>query len=86
MARLDETSADCGRSCAHRSYAPHDVQAKVRIMNRAFDARMLAVSSPDDIRAQATLAAYDTVLRDLAQAYEYHPDYQQAWRPGIQPC
>jgi hypothetical protein len=82
MARMDETSADRSRSWAHRSYAPHDIQAKVRIMNRAFDARMLAVSAPGDVGAQATLAAYDTVLRDLAQAYEYHPDYQQAWRPN----
>lgn len=81
VARLRETSADCGRSYAHRSYAPHDIQAKLRIMNRAFDARVLAGSSPDDPRAQATVAAYDTVLRHLAQTYETHPDYQHAWRP-----
>jgi hypothetical protein len=86
VARLEETSADCARSKAHRSYGPHDIQAhdiqaKVRIMNRAFDARVLAGSFPDDPRAQATLAAYDTVLRHLAQTYETHPDYQQAWHP-----
>lgn len=83
IARFDETNADCARSYANSAcYSQHDIQAKVRIMNRAFDARVLAESAPDDPTAQAVLATYDTVLRHLAQTYDIHPDYQQAWRPG----
>lgn len=47
-------------------------------MNRAFEPACSRQSLPNDPAAQAMLAAYDAVLRPLAQTYD-NLDFQQTW-------
>lgn len=80
-ARLDDESANPAARYTSRAEAFKDIEAKVRIVNRAYEARDLVRSFPDDAGAGALLAAYGTVLRHLAEVYDRHPDYQRAWWP-----
>ncbi len=80
-ARLDDERANPTGRYASRAEAFKDLEAKVRIMNRAYDARDLARSFPDDASARAMLTVYDAVIRHLAEVYDTHPDYQHHWRP-----
>jgi hypothetical protein len=80
-ARLDDESANPTGRYASRAEAFKDIEAKVRIMNRADEVRDLVRSFPDDVGATAVLAAYGAVLRHLAEVYDRHPDYQRAWWP-----
>ncbi|MFF0144442.1 hypothetical protein ATK36_3382 [Amycolatopsis sulphurea] len=76
-ARLDEEAANPTR----RAEAFKDIEAKVRIMNRAYEARDLVRSFPDDPGTIAILTAHAAVLRHLAEVYNTHPDYQRNWWP-----
>jgi hypothetical protein len=80
-ARLDDESANPTGRYADRAEAFKDIEAKVRIMNRAYEARDLVRSFPDDAGASSVLAAYDAVLRHLAEVYDRHPEYQRHWWP-----
>lgn len=81
-ARLDQTSDHRASSYGDAAYAMKDIEAKVRIMNRAFDAREFVQSFPEDACAQTMFTVYDAVIRHLAEAYDTHPDYERTWRPG----
>lgn len=80
-ARLGHESANPTGRYTSRAEAFKDIEAKVRIMNRAGEARDLVRSFPDDAGANAVLAAYGSVLRHLAAVYDRHPDYQRTWWP-----
>ena len=80
-ARLDEEAANPTRRYTSRTEAFKDIEAKVRIMNRAHEARDLVRSFPDDPGATAILAVHEAVLRHLAEVYNTHPDYQRDWWP-----
>lgn len=80
-ARLDDERANPTGRYVSRAEAFKDIEAKVRIMNRAYEARDLARSFPDDPGTRVTLAAYGAVLRHLAEVYNTHPDYQRDWWP-----
>lgn len=56
-ARLDDESANRTGRYASRAEAFKDIEAKVRIMNRAYEARDLVRSFPDDVGAESVLAA-----------------------------
>lgn len=80
-ARLDDERADPTGRYASRAEAFRDIEAKVRIMNRAHEARDLVRYFPDDAGARAMLTAYGAVLRHLAEIYNRHHDYQRRWWP-----
>lgn len=80
-ARLDDERANPTGRYVSRAEAFKDIEAKVRIMNRAYEARDLARSFPDDPSASAMLTVYDAVIRHLAEVYNTHPDYRHHWRP-----
>lgn len=80
-ARLDEEAANPTRRYTSRTEAFKDIEAKVRVMNRAYEARDLVGSFPDDPVVTAVLAAHEAVLRHLAEVYNTHPDYQRDWWP-----
>ncbi|TVT55328.1 hypothetical protein FNH05_09730 [Amycolatopsis rhizosphaerae] len=79
--RLDDESANPTGRYTSRAEAFKDIEAKVRIMNRAREARDLVRSFPDDAGASTMLTAYGTVLRHLAEVYNRYPDYQRRWGP-----
>jgi hypothetical protein len=80
-ARLDDEVANPTGRYASRAEAFKDIEAKVRIMNRAHEARDLLRSFPGDVGAITVLAAYGAVLRHLAEVYDRHPGYQRRWWP-----
>lgn len=80
-ARLDEEAANPTRRYTSRAEAFKDIEAKVRVMNRAYEARDVVRSFPDDPGATAILAVHDAVIRHLAEVYNAHSDYQRDWCP-----
>jgi hypothetical protein len=78
-ARLDEEAANPTRRYTSRAEAFKDIESKVRIMNRAHEARDLVRSFPGDPGVTAILAVHDAVLRHLAEVYNAHPDYRRDW-------
>jgi hypothetical protein len=69
------------RRYANPGEAYRDIEAKVRIMNRAYEVRDLLESFPDDEGVLAMLGPYEKVIRHLAEVYNRHPDYQRDWWP-----